>query len=124
MIAQPIRVGGERTIVDANVILNSVMSAIMIVNGDRVHVTNNLVLSTHCMDFCAGCCGKWNVNVGNYDIVGNAETLTFTGNSAAGGVHATSWQTARQWLLLSSVASAARLWALKKKPMVCVDSLI
>ena len=87
MIAQPIRVSGERSVIDANVILNSVMSAIMIMNGDRVHVTNNLVLSTHCMDFCAGCCGKWNVNVGNFDIIGNAETLTFTGNSAAGGVH-------------------------------------
>jgi hypothetical protein len=87
MIAQPIRINGERSVVDANVILNSVMSAIMIMNGDRVHVTNNLVLSTHCMSFCAGCCGKWNVNVGNFDIVGKADTLTFTGNTAAGGVH-------------------------------------
>ena len=59
MLAQPVRISGPGSVVDRNVVVNSVMSAIMIRNGDDVLVTNNLVLSTHCMDFCAGCWATW-----------------------------------------------------------------
>ena len=85
MFAQPIRTLARGVVIDRNLIINSVMSGIQIANPGAI-VTDNLVLGAHCFDFCAGCCGKWNVIAGAYEILAGASVDTiFTGNVAAGG---------------------------------------
>lgn len=85
MFSQPIRVQARAVVVDRNVVINSVMSAIKVVTAGAI-VTNNLVLGAHCFPLCAGCCGKWAVFAGAYEVdAGASDDLTFTGNVAAGG---------------------------------------
>ena len=119
--AQPIRILASGVVVDRNVITGSVMSAIQVAEP-RSYVTNNLVLGAHCFDYCAGCCGKWNVFAGAFEVnagvvdkdgrvvkEGADVGMTFTGNVAAGGPIGFKFNTAPPEIFHDNVVHGAQI---------------
>ena len=82
--ANPISVRAPGAVLNRNTIVKAVMSGIRIMAPGAV-VTDNLVLEAKCFPWCAGCCGKWNVFAGAYELDPGSEDAIFTGNVAGGG---------------------------------------
>ena len=106
--SQPIRIEAPWVVVQSNVIVSSVMSGIKVA-APGATITGNLVLGAHCMPWCAGCCGKWDVWAGAYEIDGGAtDDLVLTNNTAAGGPIGFKFNTAPPATFADNVAHSAQ----------------